>query len=154
MKSTFWMKDFFSVCLHFGLGNDLFQNAMLVNHERCAMGSVILSSHEFFQPPNAICVVHAQFLIAKQVEFQAKLVDELVVGFRRILADTQDLVALFRQRFEVVVQVAGLGSASWGVVLGVEIQNQLGAFELLQRPNVAVLVWCRKAWSLVSRFQG
>jgi len=134
------MEDFFGVCLDFGLGNHLLQNTVFVNHKRGSVGAVVLSAHELLQSPNAIRVVDAQLLIAEQVEFQAKLVDELVVRLCWVLADAQDLIAFFRQRIEVVVQVARLRSASRGVVLGVEIQDQLGAFELLQRPNVAVLV--------------
>ena len=133
------MEDFFGVCLDFGLGDHLFQNTLFVDDKRRAMGAVVLAPHEFLQSPNAVSVVDAQFFIAEQVEFQAKFVDEFVVRLCRILADPQDLVTVFRQRLEVVVQVAS-GGAPWGVVLGVEVQNQFGAFEFFQRANVAVLV--------------
>ena len=67
---------------------------------------------------------------------------------------SQDLVARLGERGEVVVQVARLDSAARGVVLGVEVQHQLGTLKFFEGACVAMLVRSGEGRSLLSDLKG
>ena len=53
------------------------------------------------------------------------LVDEFVVGGGSVLADAQNGDVVSFQLIPAIAEVAGFFGAAWGVVLGIEVQNNL-----------------------------
>ena len=78
------MKDFFCMCLHLGFGNDLFQNAALIDDECGSMGAIVFSSHELFQSPNTVGIVDTEVFIAKKIKLQIKFFNEFLLKLYEI----------------------------------------------------------------------
>jgi hypothetical protein len=88
--------------------------------------SHVFAPHELLQP---IALIEAGdgtgLLIGEQGEGKFVLVDEFVVGGGPVLADAQDGDVVGLQLLPAIAEVAGFFGAAWGVVLGIEVQNNL-----------------------------
>ncbi len=68
------------------------------------------------------------------------LVDEFVVGGGSVLADAQHLDAVLLKAIPAIPEVAGLLGAAWGVVFGIEIDDDPLSSQRRQLHRVAVLI--------------
>ena len=68
--------------------------------------------------------------IGQQIKRKLELGDELLVFGLVVRANAQNGVALSQECLVVIAQAASLGGAAWSVVFGVEVQDQLFAFEV------------------------
>ena len=156
-ESAFWLKNFFRVCLGFGLGNHLFNHPVFVHDKRGAVRAIVFAPHEFFQPPHAIGVVDMQFFVAQQVELKPKLVDELEVRFGGVLAHAQHLVARLGERGEVALVEVDNVLYALGGERPIEGSCNEG-FEVdpgeqtVGTDEVEVLLPDEGAWSIISGF--
>ena len=112
---------------------DLFDLAFGIDHKGVAHHAHVLAAHELFQ---SVAVVgrcdgargHALVFtlgIAEQGEGQAVLLDELGVAFGVVFADAKHADAMGFKGRPLIAEVAGFFGAAWGVVLGIEVQNNL-----------------------------
>ena len=88
--------------------------------------SHVFTPHELLQP---IALIEAGYgtglLIGEQGEGKFVFVDEFVVGGGSVLADTQNGDVVGFQLLPAIAEVAGFFGAARGVVLGIEVQNNL-----------------------------
>ena len=86
----------------------------------------VFAPHELLQPIALIEAGHGTgLLIGEQGEGKFVLVDEFVVGGGSVFADTQNGDVVGFQLLPAIAEVAGFFGAAWGVVLGIEVQNNL-----------------------------
>ena len=126
-------------CFHLEI-NPL-ESSLFINQEGVSHHPHVFASHELLQP---IALVEAGdgtgLRIGEQGERELVLVDEFVVGGRSVLADAQNADVVVFQLLPAIAKVAGLLGAAWGVVLGIEVQNNFLPAQGSQAEGIAVLI--------------
>ena len=90
-----------------------------------------VASHVLFHP-DAVVLDDFASVIAEQRERQAKFVDESAVAFERVGAHTENCRVEVLEIRPAVAQPARLHGAAGRVVLGIEIEHDMFAAEILQ----------------------
>src|SRR5215204_1952118 len=95
---------------------DFFDESVGADEKCYSAGSEVLYSHETFFTPNSISLDDRFILIGNQGERQFIFGDELVVGLRRIGADSEDDRAGFLERGKFIPKGAGLKRAARRII--------------------------------------
>ena len=102
--------------------------------EKCyPAGPEVLYSHETLFTPNPISLDNCFILIGNQWERQFMFGDELIVGLRRIGADSEDDRAGFLECRKFIAKGAGLKRAARGIIPRIKIKDNVLAFEIRER---------------------
>ena len=112
------------------LGDGVDDGALLVNDISGAQRAHTFAAAHLLESPGLIDLQNGALLVGDEVEGQFVFGDEFLMGGGGILADAQHFIAKRKKTLIVVAQVAGLGRAAWGAVLGIEIENELLASEV------------------------
>ena len=100
-----------------------FQHAIGANQECAAFDTLhFLAVHDLVLD-HAKHVTHFFFGVGNQLKRQFEFGLELVVGLHVVAGNTENLGPGFNKVFVLVPELHGLGGATGGVVLGVEVQN-------------------------------
>src|SRR5918996_1489058 len=89
-------------------------------------------------------------LVDEQRKVQAVLVDEGPLRVRPLGADAQHDVARLHPLVDAVSELARLDSASWGVVRGVEVENDPAALQVRKAPGLAGCILQLEGWSRIA----
>src|SRR6266704_5356926 len=132
--------DLADVAVHFHLAEDRLELAGFVDDECAALDAPVGLPVHVLLLVDPVGLRNLAVLIAQQREGEAVFLDELLMGLGVVHADAQyDGVSLL-DRAQGVPKAARFLGAPRRVVLGVEVEHHLFAFEALQADRLAVLV--------------
>lgn len=97
--------------------------------DKCGAGAThVLAAVIHLESPCAKGLVQSQVFIDQQREVEFLLLDKPLVGFTGILGNAEDDVVFSVQASHIVSEIAGLSSAAWGGIFGVEVEDDGLAF--------------------------
>lgn len=107
----------------FYLANGINDDSLLVNYIGGAEGAHGHLAVVFLLAPCLVSLKYFAIGVGDEMKGQLVLGDETLVRSCRVLAHTQHLISEVEETVIIVAQVAGLGGAAGGAVLGVEIED-------------------------------
>lgn len=120
--------------------DDVLDFAFFINDNRGPDNAhVFFTVHRFFAP-SAELLDDLVSGIGDKGEWEFEFGDEFLVTGSGVGTDTDNFKAVFTQQRIVVTEVAGFCRTTWGVVLGVEENNQFAPLEILETEFMVVLV--------------
>ena len=120
--------------------DDVLDDAFFVNDEGGAKGPEVLTAIHRLLCPHAHLLHERMLRVGDEGEGQVVLRLELLVAGRAVHADAHDGIAFLAQFAVVVADATGLSRAAAGVVLRVEIEDELLSLELFEADFLSVLV--------------
>src|SRR3989442_976250 len=128
------------VAVHFHLAEERLELAGLVDNERAPLDAPVGLSVHVLLLVDPVGLRDLTVLIAQQGEGEAVFLDELLMGLGVVHADAQHDGVSLLDRAQGVPKAARFLGEPRRVVLGVEVEHHLFAFEALQADRLAVLV--------------
>ena len=115
-------------------------HTLAVDEKRLAEGTHVGASVELLLGPDTELLLQRGVCIGDEPEGQALLFDESAVRASAVFADADHVVAGRLQIGIAVAQATGLGCASAGVVLGVEVQSNATTAIIAHAHFLSVLI--------------
>lgn len=126
--------------LDFLTAEDALDAVVGVDDEGRTLGAHVLAPVHTLLDPRAEELVELDIGIGDQAEGQGVPRAEALVALGGVTADTDDLIARFAQLGIAVAQTTGLSGAARGIVLGIEVEDDLLAWVLGEAHLLPVLV--------------
>src|SRR6266849_6816446 len=145
--------DLADVAVHFHLAEDRLELAGFVDDERAALDAPVGLPVHVLLLVDPVGLRDLTVLIAQQGEGEAVFLDELLMGLGVVHADAQHDGVSLLDRAQGVPKATRFLGAPRRVVLGVEVEHHLFAFEALQADRLAVLVGQGEVGGLVAYLQ-
>src|SRR6185369_202782 len=129
---------------------DVADDALLVDQEGRALDAHVFAPIHALLDPGAIGLGDLAFLVGGEGEGQLVFLLELVMAGHAVAAEADDDGIALAEAGEAVAEAAGLGRAARGIVLGVEIKDDLLAPQLGEGDLAAAVGRQREIGGLVA----